>query len=151
MANMANMENKDGLENTINFYHEGEVRPYEVDSQGIVHHSHYCIWAECARFLYFKNLGIDVFMLGQSKKIDLVIKDMKINFIQPLLFGMRYKITCNHKVISKLKFEVNCHIYSNQTLFCSVSVDAVAINRETKKPNRDFIKNYLNNLNVDVQ
>ena len=57
-------------------YYSNRVRPYEIDSQGIVHLTNYLIWAECSRFGYAKKNGLDIFELASKKNIDLVIKTL---------------------------------------------------------------------------
>lgn len=123
-------------------YYSGKVRPCEVDSQGIVHNTAYQQWAECARFDFMKDIGLDVYKLGNAG-VDLVIRSTFADYKKALLADDTYEVTTNIKVTSPVKFEMVSNIYSGGKLCVVVSIVACPIDRVTKRPNKTFVKENL--------
>jgi acyl-CoA thioester hydrolase len=68
-----------------------EVRYYETDGQGIVHHANYFQYFELARVKMLKEKGYDYAEL-ERKGIFLVVHNISCRFLRPARFGDTLRI-----------------------------------------------------------
>ena len=117
------------------------VRYAETDKMGIVHHSNYAVWFECARTEFFKNLGYTYSSI-EDDGILLPLTDLKCSFKKPakyedeiILILEVVKLTC---VRLSFCYEVydNCFnlIASGETSHAWTDKDLKPLNIEKHKP-----------------
>lgn len=63
-----------------------EVRYYETDMQGVVHHSNYLRWFEVIRTKLLENLGLTMVDI-ENQGIYYVMKEAKVDYIKPVRYG----------------------------------------------------------------
>jgi len=124
-------------DNILNWdYHcELEVRDYEIDMQGIVHHSVYMNYLEHCRNGYVKTLGIDIHQYHKMG-YDFVIASIEMNYKSPLFPGEQFIVTAKMRREGQLKivFHQEIRRVIDNTLILTAKAVSVCINANTKRP-----------------
>jgi len=63
-----------------------EVRYYETDMQGVVHHSNYLRWFEVIRTKLLASLGLTMVDI-ENQGVYYVMKEAKVDYIKPVRYG----------------------------------------------------------------
>ena len=129
------------------------VRDYEIDMQGIVHHSVYINYLEHCRSMYILNLGIDVHKYHDIG-YDLVVTHLAQDFKSPLRPKDEFYVTANIKREGKLKiiFDQEIRRTIDNSLILIAKVISVCLNNKTGKPCMpDILENSLKKITIPIQ
>ena len=102
----------------LSFEHFLDVRYYETDQMGIVHHSNYIRYFECGRVAMLKDLGLPVEKLEEAGVMLPVVS-----------------VECRYKVPAKLVIKNEIFNPEGQ-LVCEGGVVLGFINSQTRRPVR---------------
>ena len=113
-----------------------DVRYYETDQMGIVHHSNYIRYFECGRSAMLKECGMPVEKIEEAG-IMMPIVSVSCRYKVPAKLGDTLRIVSIVDEMPRAKLEIRSEIY-NQTgqLVCEGSVVLGFINAETRRPVR---------------
>ena len=111
------------------------VRDYEIDMQGIVHHSVYINYLEHCRALYVKAAGIDVHEYHQ-KGYDLVVISLMQEYKSSLYPGESFYVTVKASRQGKLKviFTQEIRREKDDSLVLEATVVTICIEAKTRRP-----------------
>ncbi|MCK4869480.1 MAG: acyl-CoA thioesterase [Gammaproteobacteria bacterium] len=112
-----------------------EVRDYEIDMQGIVHHSVYINYLEYCRNVYVRTLGVDIHEY-HSMGYDLVIMSLEQNYKAPLHPGDKFYVTVRMSREGRLKiiFDQEIRLEKNDSLVLAAKAVSICVNAKTGKP-----------------
>ena len=112
-----------------------QVRDYEIDMQGIVHHSVYINYLEHCRSEYVLGLGIDVHQYHEMG-YDLVIVHLSQDYKLSLRPRDAFYVTVRMKREKKLKmiFEQEIRRTKDNALILNAAVVSACVNNKTGKP-----------------
>ena len=118
-----------------------EVRYYETDMMGIVHHSNYIRYFETARSKALKDLGLPIEKI-ESSGIMVPIIHIECDYKIPLKMGDEIKIISKIKELPKVKFTIDSDIFNEKgekVAFGSVTLGF--IHSGNRRPTRvpDFV------------
>lgn len=119
----------------LDFKCDMTVRDYEIDMQGIVHHSVYINYLEHCRNTYVKTLGVDVHEY-HNQGYDLVITSLEQNYKLPLRSGEHFYVTASMRREGRLKivFDQEIRRKADDSLVLSATVISVCVNAQTGRP-----------------
>lgn len=111
-----------------------EVRYYETDMQGIVHHSNYLRYLEVAReYLIMDKLG-----MGSKDFEDLgvfyVIREAETKFLAPIRFGDDLEIEVRIAEYNGLRLVHEYNFVVNGQVHATARTMMISIDKETFKP-----------------
>ena len=113
-----------------------EVRYYETDLMGIVHHSNYIRYFECGRSEALANLGLPI---HQIEKLGIMMPVVSVNcdYKLPAKLGDRLRVVSTVNEIPKARMVIETVIYNQdgQTV-CSGSVTLGFIHANNRRPTR---------------
>ncbi|MDR2584773.1 MAG: acyl-CoA thioesterase [Prevotellaceae bacterium] len=115
---------------------EIEVRYYETDQMGIVHHSNFIRYFEIARTLSMKKAGIPY---DQMERRDIVmpIVSVSCNYKRPALFGDLLTVTTILEKLPTVKIEFKYEIHNALGVLLATGTTVLAFaNKETLRPVR---------------
>lgn len=128
-----------------------EVRYYETDLMGIVHHSNYIRYFEYARVKVLDEVGLPMTEVEKSG-IMMPVINVNINYKLPAKFGDVLKVVTLIKELPKAKLSIFTEIYNQAGIeICNGSVTLGFIHSDSRKVTRcpqNFIKAfepYFNN------
>ncbi|MDD2419798.1 MAG: thioesterase family protein [Bacteroidales bacterium] len=128
-----------------------EVRYYETDLMGIVHHSNYIRYFECGRNQSLVDLGLPIKEV-ERMGIMMPVVNVTCNYKFPAYQGERLRIVSSIKELPKAKLVIDTEIFNpSGQLVCNGSVTLGFIHSDTRKPTRapEFLINlfapYINN------
>lgn len=127
------------------FKHPFDVRDYECDLQGVVNNAVYLRYLEHARHMFLRSLGIDFAILA-TRKINLVVIRIEIDYLQSLRSGDTFYVTVDTERISRLRFGFNQKILRLPDE--SPVVNAKVIGAALNEKGRPFIPSDLDVLFV---
>lgn len=111
-----------------------EIRYYETDMQGIVHHSNYLRYLEIAR----EKLSRKEFNMGTMDFDELgvfyVIREAETKFIYPIRFGDELSIRISLIEYTGLKLVHTYELYVGETLCATCRTLMVSIDKHSFKP-----------------
>lgn len=112
-----------------------QVRDYEIDMQGIVHHSVYINYLEHCRNTYVLNLGVDVHKYHEMG-YDLVIVNLSQDYKSPLRPGDEFYVTAQIARDGKLKivFEQEIRKKADDSLILTAKVVSICVNNKNGRP-----------------
>jgi len=115
---------------------EIEVRFYETDQMGVVHHSNYIRYFEVARTLSMKKAGIPYDEM-ERKGIMMPIVSVSCDYKRPTLFGDVIRVTTILEQLPSVKifFKYEIHNQKEELLATGTTVLAF-IDAVTKRPMR---------------
>ena len=118
-----------------------EVRYYETDLMGIVHHSNYIRYFEYGRHIALVNLNLPIQEI-ERRGIMMPVVNASCNYKTPARHGDWLRIVSAIKEPPKAKIIVDTVIYNDAgEVVCTGSVTLGFINSETRRPVRvpDFV------------
>ena len=133
------------------FEHYLEVRYYETDQMGIVHHSNYIRYFECGRMAMLKEVGLPMHKVEEAG-IMMPITAVECRYKVPARLGDTLRIVTTINEMPKARLTVNTEIYNqNDQLVSEGSVTMGFIDTVTRRPMRcpqillDIFKEHINN------
>ena len=113
-----------------------EVRYYETDLMGIVHHSNYIRYFEYGRHIALVNLNLPIQEI-ERRGIMMPVVNVSCNYKTPARHGDWLRIVSTIKEQPKAKIIVDTVIYNEAgDVVCTGSVTLGFINSETRRPVR---------------
>ncbi|MDD3034485.1 MAG: thioesterase family protein [Bacteroidales bacterium] len=120
------------------FVHETtlEVRYYETDLMGIVHHSNYIRYFECGRNDALVSLGIPIRDIEEAGVMMPVVK-VECNYKYPAKQGEKLRIVSEIRELPRAKVTIFNSIYNEKgELVCNGFVTLGFIHKDTRRPTR---------------
>lgn len=103
---------KDGYRDILGYIRE--VKYYETDCMGIVHHSNYIRYFEEARIDRLRKSGLDYIEI-EKRGIMIPVLFVNCEYVKPLRFGDSFRVESKLSDYRGLKFEVSYEIYHEKT------------------------------------
>ena len=129
---------------------ELDVRYYETDQMGIVHHSNYIRYFECGRSAMMAEIGLPIEMIEQAG-IMLPIVAVECRYKRPAKMGDRIRIVSIIDKVPTAKMTVRSEIYNQKDeLLVEGSVTLGFIDAQTRRPVRcpqnfvSILEQYIN-------
>lgn len=120
----------------VKFEHFLDVRYYETDQMGIVHHSNYIRYFECGRIAMLDQVGLPMHKI-EEMGIMLPIISVDCRYRYPARLGDRLRIVTYFEELPRVKFTVKTEIYNqNGELLCNGGVSMGFIDSTTRRPMR---------------
>ena len=120
----------------VKFEHFLDVRYYETDQMGIVHHSNYIRYFECGRIAMLDQVGLPMHKI-EEMGIMLPIISVECRYRYPARLGDRLRIVTYFEELPRVKFTVKTEIYNqNGELLCNGGVSMGFIDSTTRRPMR---------------
>ena len=120
-----------------------DVRYYETDTMGIVHHSNYVRFFECGRNQMMKELGVPIEKM-ESENIMLPVVSVEIHYKAPSKMGDTLTVVTVIKKLPMAKIFMDQEIYNQRgELICYGTVVVGFIKADSRIPTRapeGFIK-----------
>lgn len=130
---------------------ELDVRYYETDQMGIVHHSNYIRYFECGRSDMMAKIGLPIDAIEKAG-VMLPIVAVECKYRKPAMMGDRIRIVSMIDTLPAAKLVVNSEIYNQKDeLLCKGSVTLGFIDANTRRPIRcpkDFVTVLEKNMNL---
>ena len=115
---------------------ELDVRYYETDQMGIVHHSNYIRYFECGRSAMMADIGLPIEMIEQAG-VMLPIVAVECKYKRPAKMGDRIRIVSIMDKVPAAKLVVRSEIYNqNDERLVEGSVTLGFIDAQTRRPIR---------------
>ena len=108
---------------------ELDVRYYETDGQGVVHHANYFQYFELARVEMLKSLGHDYAQLERDG-IFLVVHSIACKYHRPARFGDRVKIRTTVVRATPARIEHQYQVFVRNQLIAEASSTIACIDRD---------------------
>ena len=133
------------------FEHFLDVRYYETDQMGIVHHSNYIRYFECGRMAMLQEVGLPMHKVEEAG-IMMPITAVECRYRTPARLGDTLRIVTTINEMPKARLTVNTEIYNQaDQLLCEGSVTMGFIDAASRRPMRcpqillDIFKEHINN------
>ena len=118
------------------FEHNLDVRYYETDQMGIVHHSNYIRYFECGRIAMLEEVGLPMHKIEESG-VMLPIISVECRYKYPAKLGDKLKIVTSFNELPRARFTVMSEIYNQDgQLLVEGSVSMGFIDSTTRRPIR---------------
>lgn len=118
------------------FEHFLDVRYYETDQMGIVHHSNYIRYFECGRMAMLEEVGLPMHKIEESG-IMLPIISVECKYKYPAKLGDRLKVVTYFNELPRARFTVISEVYNQDgRLLVEGSVSMGFIDSTTRRPVR---------------
>ena len=115
---------------------EIEVRYYETDQMGVVHHSNFIRYFETARTLSMKKMGIPYDEMERNHIVMPIIA-VSCNYKRPALFGDVLTVTTILAKLPTVKIEFNYEVRNAQGVLLATGTTVLAFaNKENLRPIR---------------
>lgn len=107
-----------------------KVNFYETDAQGVVHHSNYPRYFEECRGFFLEQIGLPYHILRREYSVDVVLLELKVKYINPLLFGNEVKIEFSLSQIDSYFFSFDYTVLTDKkaatgyTKHCCIKSDS---------------------------
>lgn len=128
---------------------ELDVRYYETDKMGIVHHSNYIRYFECGRSDMMEKVGLPIVRIEEDGVVLPVI-GVEARYRKSALMGDRIRIVSMIEKVPLAKLVVLSEIYNQAgDLLCDGKVTLGFLDSETRRPVRcpqalvDVIEKYM--------
>ena len=132
------------------FEHFLDVRYYETDQMGIVHHSNYIRYFECGRMAMLDEVGLPMNKI-EEMGLMMPIISVECRYKYPAKLGDRLKIVTRFDELPRARFTVFSEVYNQDgQLLVEGSVSMGFIDSATRRPVRcpanltDLFAQYLN-------
>ena len=130
------MVNTDNIFIMIKTEHYLDVRYYETDQMGIVHHSNYIRYFECGRTDMLKKLGLPIERIEEAG-VMLPVISVECKYKVPAKLGDTLKIVSVIDQIPRARLVIANEIYNPEGLLvCSGEVQLGFIDSRTRRPVR---------------
>ncbi|MBO5815567.1 MAG: acyl-CoA thioesterase [Bacteroidales bacterium] len=127
-----------------------DVRYYETDQMGIVHHSNYIRYFECGRVAMLRDLGFPVEKIEETG-VMLPVVSVECRYKVPAKLGETLKIVSMIDEVPRARLVIKTEIFNPAgQLVCEGGVVLGFINSQTRRPVRcpdDLVKIFEENLN----
>lgn len=115
---------------------ELEVRYYETDQMGIVHHSNYIRYFECGRGKMMDDLGLPVSKFEEFGFV-MPVSSVSCKYKTPAKLGDKLRIVSRVEKEPMARVEVFTQIFNqNGDLVCEGEVVLGFLNKDTRRPTR---------------
>jgi len=128
-----------------------EVRYYETDLMGIVHHSNYIRYFEWGRHIALVEMGLPTQEI-EKRGIMMPVVNVTCNYKSPARQGDKLRIITTVREMPKVRFFIETEIYNELgEIVCTGTVTLGFINSVTRKPTRvphyiaELFEPYFNN------
>ncbi|HNY04832.1 MAG TPA: thioesterase family protein [Candidatus Egerieousia sp.] len=116
---------------------ELDVRYYETDQMGIVHHSNYIRYFECGRSDMMAKLGVPVDNMESEQHIMFPIVSIDVHYKAPAKFGEKIKVVTTLTKWPLAKFIDEQKVFNEHGELLSYATVVIGvINSITRKPAR---------------
>ncbi len=113
-----------------------EVRYYETDLMGIVHHSNYIRYFECGRSKALKDLGMPVEKI-EEEGVMMPVTHIECDYKLPVKMGEIIRIVSTIKECPRARIIIYTVIYNQKDeVVCTGSVTLGFINSHSRRPTR---------------
>ena len=113
-----------------------DVRYYETDQMGIVHHSNYIRYFECGRTEMLKELGLPIEKIEEAG-VMLPVVSVECRYKVPARLGDTLRIVSVIDEVPRAKLVIRTEIYNPAgQLVCEGEVVLGFINAQTRRPVR---------------
>lgn len=113
-----------------------DVRYYETDQMGIVHHSNYIRYFECGRTDMLKKMGLPIEMIEQAG-VMLPVVSVECRYKTPARLGDVLKIVTMVEEVPRARLVIRNEIYNpSGMLVCSGNVVLGFIDSSSRRPVR---------------
>ncbi len=113
-----------------------DVRYYETDLMGIVHHSNYVRYFECGRIAMLEEIGIPINKIEESG-IMLPVVSVECHYKFPTKMGDILRIVSKVEKMPLAKMVIKNEIYNQDGLLvCDGAVTIGFIHSDSRKPTR---------------
>ena len=113
-----------------------EVRYYETDLMGIVHHSNYIRYFECGRHQFLLDVGLPITELEKSG-IMMPVVSVEAHYHTPARMGDILRVVSRVEKEPMARVEVRTDIYNqNGDLVCDGTVVLGFIHSDNRRPTR---------------
>ena len=113
-----------------------EVRYYETDQMGIVHHSNYIRYFECGRTAMLKELGLPIEKIEEAG-VMLPVVSVECRYKVPARLGDTLRVVSMIDEVPRAKLVIRTEIYNPADLLvCEGEVVLGFINAQTRRPVR---------------
>ena len=120
----------------LSFEHFLDVRYYETDQMGIVHHSNYIRYCECGRVAMLECLGLPVEQIEEAGMM-LPVVSVECRYKVPAKLGETLKIVSMIEEVPRAKLVIRNEIFNPEgQLVCEGGVVLGFINSQTRRPVR---------------
>ena len=118
------------------FEHFLDVRYYETDQMGIVHHSNYIRYFECGRMAMLEEVGLPMHKIEETG-VMLPIISVECRYKWPAKLGDKLKIVSYFEELPRARFKVMSEVYNQDgKLLADGSVSMGFIDSVTRRPMR---------------
>ena len=118
------------------FEHFLDVRYYETDQMGIIHHSNYIRYFECGRMAMLEEVGLPMHKI-EATGIMLPIISVECRYKFPAKLGDKLKIVTWFEELPRARFTVMSEVYNQEgRLLVEGSVSMGFIDSVTRRPVR---------------
>ena len=132
------------------FEHFLDVRYYETDQMGIVHHSNYIRYFECGRMAMLEEVGLPMHKIEEAG-VMMPITAVECKYRIPARLGDKLRVVTMINEMPRARLTVNTEIYNqNDQLLSTGSVTMGFIDATTRRPIRcpqmlvDIFKDHIN-------
>jgi acyl-CoA thioester hydrolase len=132
------------------FEHFLDVRYYETDQMGIVHHSNYIRYFECGRMAMLQEVGLPMHKIEEAG-VMMPITAVDCKYRIPAKLGDTLRIVTMINEMPRARLTVHTEIYNHEDqLLSSGSVTMGFIDSATRRPIRcpqmlvDIFKDHIN-------
>jgi len=110
---------------------EIEVRYYETDGQGVVHHANYLPYFELARVKMLQQMGYDYAEL-EREGIFLVVHSIQCRYLLPARFGDTLRLVTEVTRATSARIDHTYQVFRDQQLLVKASSTIACVSREGK-------------------
>ena len=113
-----------------------DVRYYETDQMGIVHHSNYIRYFECGRTAMLKELGLPIERIEEAG-VMLPVVSVECRYKTPAVLGDTLRIVTSVDEVPRARLVIRNEVYNpSDQLVCEGSVTLGFIDSNTRRPLR---------------
>ena len=113
-----------------------DVRYYETDQMGIVHHSNYVRYFECGRVDMLKKLGLPIKKIEEAG-VMLPVVSVECRYKVPARLGDTLKVVTLIDEVPRAKLVIRTEIFNPDGLLCCEGKVVLGfINSQTRRPVR---------------
>lgn len=113
-----------------------DVRYYETDQMGIVHHSNYIIYFECGRTAMLKELGLPIERIEEAG-VMLPVVSVECRYKTPAVLGDTLRIVTSVDEVPRARLVIRNEVYNpSDQLVCEGCVTLGFIDSNTRRPVR---------------
>ncbi|MBE6218053.1 MAG: acyl-CoA thioesterase [Bacteroidales bacterium] len=113
-----------------------DVRYYETDQMGIVHHSNYVRYFECGRTDMLKKVGLPIERIEEAG-VMLPVVSVECRYKTPAVLGDTLRIVTSVDEVPRARLVIRNEVYNpSDQLVCEGSVTLGFIDSNTRRPVR---------------